>query len=504
MPVGGADPVEGRTIGAYCWPQSGRAGQPIDLMISGPEQAARVEAIRVGADDVPVAEWDVEISDQLLPADCSTEGCGWEPTLTIDVADEWTSGFYLVRVHGAGGEVAEAFFVVRASRPGDALLVLSTSTWAAYNDWGGPSFYTGGHESSQQRPLTRGFLDKPDPHTWRVARIGDLPGREVRAHFVEYSMWSSAAGWANWERLFVTWAEEQGLQLDYATSLDLHHEDDLLDPYRLYVSVGHDEYWSAAMRDHVEGWVERGGAAVFLSGNTAFWQVRFEEGDRVVGYKNDYLLDPVVGTDAETSVSTMWCDPLTERPEAEMTGVSFSRGGYAHTRAAPRGSGGYTVWRPGHWAFEGLDLRAGDIVGGEPVVVGYECDGTEMTIVDGLPVAIGAGGTPANFEVLGTAAAHLWETSEAPPQLPDSYIGELNWVAERLGGGDTPENRERFAHGSAVMGWFERGDGEVFTVGCTDWAYGLQHHDVSTVTRNVLSRHVAFSGNAGSREDDVR
>ena len=39
--------------------------------------------------------------------------------------------------------------------------------------------------------------------------------------------------------------------------------------YSLYLSVGHDEYWSAGMRDTVEGFVARGGNAAFLSGNTA-------------------------------------------------------------------------------------------------------------------------------------------------------------------------------------------------------------------------------------------
>ena len=36
------------------------------------------------------------------------------------------------------------------------------------------------------------------------------------------------------------------------------------------------------------------------------------------------------------------------------------------------------------------------------------------------------------------------------------------------------------------MGWFERGAGTVFTVGCTDWAYGLVDPQVSRVTRNVI------------------
>jgi hypothetical protein len=487
-------------LAGYCWPQSGIGGESIDIAISSSTSSCRVEVIRVGVEEVVVTEFDgVSTSDQPVPSDAATNGCRWVTTLTVEIDPAWRSGYHLVRMHTGEGDVAEAFFVVRARQPGDTVLVLATSTYAAYNDWGGPSFYTGGHVSSQQRPLPRGFLDKPEPEKYRIARFGQLPAEDVRRYFADYSYWSAASGWANWERLFVEWAERVGLELDYATSLDLHQDPSLLNPYKLYVSVGHDEYWSAAMRDSVEGWVDRGGAAVFLSGNTSFWQIRYEGSDddpeaaNVVGYKNDMMLDPVVGTDEQHTVSTMWSDPYCKRPESEMTGVSFTPGGYAHMRSAPMGTGGYTVWRPDHWAFEALPLRAGDVVGSEPIVVGYECDGCEMTLVDGLPVAAGTGGTPTNFEVLGTAPAHLWETSEAAPGLPDTYIGELNWVTERLAGADTPENRERFAYGYAVMGAFSRGAGEVFTVGCTDWAYGLTDPAIDRITRNVVARHVKLA-----------
>ncbi|MCP3912587.1 MAG: hypothetical protein GY713_16725 [Actinomycetia bacterium] len=40
------------------------------------------------------------------------------------------------------------------------------------------------------------------------------------------------------------------------------------------------------------------------------------------------------------------------------------------------------------------------------------------------------------FEVIGTAPAHSWETGEGAPDRPETYVGELIWVAERLGGGD--------------------------------------------------------------------
>ena len=483
-------------LAGYCWPQSAAAGEDVALAISSSAATCDVTVARVGRDEVVVERHDaLRVTEQPVPDDVASAGCGWTTSLLISVAPEWSTGYYLVRMTDADGRTAEAFFVVRANEPADALLVLSTSTWAAYNDWGGPSFYTGGQVSSLERPLPSGFLDKPDPHRFRIARMAELSSGERRDYFAEYSLWSCAAGWANWERLFVAWAESVGLRLDYATSLDLHRDPALLDPYRLYLSVGHDEYWSASMRDHLEGWVDDGGLAAFFSGNTSFWQVRFEnDGERMVGYKMQFADDPVMGTLEESSVSTMWSDPLVGRPENEMTGVSFTRGGYAHCRAAPAGSGGYSVWRPDHWAFEGIQLLPGDIVGAEPVVVGYECDGCELALENGLPVAAGTGGTPKDFLVLGTAPARLWLTEDLPDALDDTYVGEVNWVAERLGGEDNEENRARFAHGAAVMGAFDRGSGEVFTVGCTDWAYGLDDEVVSRITRNVVSRRVQLEG----------
>ena len=50
------------------------------------------------------------------------------------------------------------------------------------------------------------------------------------------------------------------------------------------------------------------------------------------------------------------------------------------------GSGEYIVHRPEHWVFEGTDLKQGDAFGGLHTIVGYECDGCELRIKDGLPV----------------------------------------------------------------------------------------------------------------------
>ena len=54
----------------------------------------------------------------------------------------------------------------------------------------------------------------------------------------------------------------------------------MLEGHRLFLSVGHDEYWSWGMRDTVESFVSGGGNAAFFTGNTCFWQVRFDRAHR--------------------------------------------------------------------------------------------------------------------------------------------------------------------------------------------------------------------------------
>ena len=479
-------------IAAYCWPQSARPGEAIDIFCHTTAKQFRIEVVRQGVDSKTAAVHErIPGQEQTITSDIAAEGCRWNPTLELVIDPSWPSGFYLVRLEDNRGNKAEAFFVVRADSFGDALLVLSTSTWNAYNTWGGQSFYTGGHVTSPMRPLQPGFLTKADPYRHRIARFKDWREEDARSFAAAgYDGWSMAAGWANWEMLFVRWAEGRGYKLSYAVSQDLDQHPDLLDGYSAYISVGHDEYWSAGMRNTVENYIDAGGNAAFFSGNTSFWQVRFSDDYRqMTGYKCDIEDDPHYDPKHAPSLSTMWSDPLVGRPESEMTGVSFTRGGYAHMPNAPQGSGGYRVWQPDHWAFESTSLKTGDTLGAQEIVVGYECDGCEVTESSGRPVPAGDD-TPAGFEILATAPARLWETEQALGSLADNYIGELNWVAERIGGEDSPENRRRFAKGHAVLGTFKRGKGKVFTTGCTDWAYGLIGSDVSTVTANVLDHFI--------------
>jgi len=130
------------------------------------------------------------------------------------------------------------------------------------------------------------------------------------------------------------------------------------------------------------------------------------------------------------------------------------------------GPASFIVHRPNHWLFAGTELQRDDRFGGKDTIVGYECDGCEMTWEDGLPSATHRDGTPQSFTILATCPAR-WAA------------GDSVWY-DRF-----PKDRT----GAAVVGVYTRG-GTVVTTGTTDWSHGLKGNDptVVRITRNVLDR----------------
>ncbi len=486
----------------YAWPQSVTAGETVALRAAGPPADAELRISRIGRRRELVWTKTARIEPHDLPNDAWSHGCGWPDLATVAVADSWPSGYYEVALRTRAGARSEAvgYFVVRAAaaNPTRPLLVLTTNTWNAYNDFGGRNLYSRGTRVSFDRPMAPGYLRKPDGPGSRVAVV-DAPDHEMRAHVLynrahQFSEWAGSAGWPNAELPFVRWAEESGYELDYAVNADLENVPGLLDGRRLYLSVGHDEYWSWEMRDAVESFVRGGGNAAFLSGNTSFWQVRLEDGGlTMIGYKDQFRKDPVYDTDRQHLLTSMWSDRLIGRPENEMTGVTFSRGGYHRIgRAVGSGAGGYTVYRPDHWVFEGTDGVYGDVIGAAAVTVGYECDGCEFTMRHGLPYPTGADGTPPDFEILALAPARPFGRDNSPRGVPDGARSECEFIAWRVLGSEAPEDVARFEHGHAMMG-VHRPGGTVFTAGTTEWAWGLAGRDpvIERITKNLIERLTA-------------
>ena len=474
---------------AWCWPQSVLPDEAVELHVSAPGVGGpvEVEVVRDGAAPEVVHRTGAEATDLGLVPGADRDGADWPVSTLVSSA---RPGMHLVRTRPAGAErwdPPSAWFVVRSPQPParGILLVVDANTWNAYTAVGGDNLYTGAVELSFQRPLAAGMLAKPSGAGERVVNLG-----AYLEYTAEHALdpWHAMAGWAGAERRFVRWAEQQGVALAYATDADLAERPEVLDGIGLVLSVGHDEYWTWEMRDAVEAHVAAGGNVAFFSGNTCYWQVRLEDGGRrMVAWKHRWAEDPVQGE----RTTTLWADPMVGRPETHLTGVTFTRGGYHRVaQAVPGGTGAYEVHRPQHWLLAGTGLQRGDLLGRDGGPVGYECDGCELTLQDGLPVPTGADGCRDGFEVVATAPATPFDAATTPLPLAPGGRYELEFHADRLLDDSSPAAQDRLRNGHAVLGtWSSPAGGTVVTVGCTDWAYALaEDAAVAQVTHNVLDR----------------
>jgi hypothetical protein len=110
-----------------------------------------LEVVRDGLEPVRVFHRE-SVDGAFFPApkDAYREGCNWPESLRWRIPDDAPSGFHKViasceRPNGTRF-VQHHFFVVRPTartRSGPLLMVLPTSTWMAYNDWGGANSYIG-------------------------------------------------------------------------------------------------------------------------------------------------------------------------------------------------------------------------------------------------------------------------------------------------------------------------------------------------------------------------
>ena len=345
--------------------QSYRAGDVVEMRCSSRVPTVTVSVARVGLERVEVWRRDgIRVDDHPVRDDAYATGCGWPVAFSIDVDPAWPSGYYEVSLHadGVAGEEgsAEAFFVVRpasAASASPAILVLCTNTYNAYNQWGGACLYSDAVKVSFDRPLERGYLRRPAAPDDVVydGRMASLPDEPDEQHLqlqryltdFDYPLWCASSGWHNWERRFVRWAEAEGIALDYAVNSDLEFHPEVLDGHRLMLSVGHDEYWSWAMRDRADAFVEGGGSWAIFSGNTCFWQVRFEDDGRtMVCYKGRATKDdPVAGTDDAPSPHV---DVAAARRRATRGGIDRPQ---FHTRwLRPRRAGDAAQFRRLHRA----------------------------------------------------------------------------------------------------------------------------------------------------------
>ena len=68
------------------------------------------------------------------------------------------------------------------------------------------------------------------------------------------------------------WLEEMGFGFDAISDFDLHNEgSDLLSQYRVVITGSHPEYWSGAMIEARDNYLQGGGRLMYLGGDGFYW-----------------------------------------------------------------------------------------------------------------------------------------------------------------------------------------------------------------------------------------
>jgi hypothetical protein len=434
-----------------------RPGGTLTLHVSTDAPGFRVEWHRQGTALEPVTGG---VSDHQIghafPEGPPDRDWGW-PAYDFELPAAWRSGAYLallVETDADGGALpgaaaGEALFVVRAPLSGPTAPILYKLSWAtyhAYNSTGYGSLYAEALWSDEApRPGFKVTFRRPGGGSGGVVQPGDPPDAHEPS--------SRRQTFAHWDAPLIGWLERNGYAVDYCTDLDLHRDADLLAPYALLLSVGHDEYWSDAMRAQLDAFTRRGGNIAYLSGNIGGYRVHLTDDDTA-------MVCAKVAPPSKSRTTWERDEPWEFDPENRTTGVSIhNAGGWWDGR---RDAVGYRVQHARHWIYESTGLAEGDVFGDDAdlPLLGYECDGAEYRRrADGLAVPTGAQGTPESFFILGIA--------ELGP-------GWSTWKP----------------HAAATMGIFTtpRG-GIVFQGATTDWPMLVPRNaHVDRITRNVLDR----------------
>jgi len=493
-------------------------GSTVRLHVSSSADRYRLTVLRDGATPTPVLERTVTGARwQDAPDQCSVVGCGWEPSLEFGIGKDWPSGAYRITLtaQGRDSEPIHAYHLIIVRPPPGPkarriLQVGATGTWTAYNTWGGSNHYQGitgpmrdqyATTVSIERPWCRGFVVLPEDAPRIALQVPVPPATAPRYPHLEWAFANgycnkyASAGWASYDRHFLQWAERAGFAVDLASQHDLQFNPEILEGYDCIVCVGHDEYWTWEMRDAVDAYVERGGCVARFAGNF-MWQTRLEHGGKSqVCFKyRARAEDPIFRSADPSRTAGSWEAPETGRPGAMTFGLNATRGLYAGWGGcAPRGVRGFPVYRPEHWAFDGTGLYYGDLLGAQGHAFGYEVDGLDYVIRNGLPEPSETSGAPAGLKILALGLSSLKE-ERTTLAFDDRFLSDddAKYVAEIMVGEDSDGAVERIKRGAGMIVHFERGRGQVFHAGSCEWVAALARRDsmVERVTANVLRRYL--------------
>ncbi|MGF1987025.1 MAG: N,N-dimethylformamidase beta subunit family domain-containing protein [Nostoc sp. ZfuVER08] len=361
--------------------------------------------------------------------------CNWTTSYVVQVGNNWTSGLYVAKLTDqATGINAHVWFVViDDTRTADILFQSAVSTVLAYSMTGGYSLYNA--QSINGQRAFKVSYDRPfSQATYINDNQADTPLR--------------------WEYNMVRWLESQSYNVTYTDSMEVHSNGQKLLNHKVFLSVGHDEYWSKEMRDRVETARNAGINLGLFSANSCYWRVRFESSTVAAGqvkpnrvmacYKQDWSLDPVAQQQGSSAATNKFRSVQNQRPENALFGVM-----YGSDTSSLYGGFNYVVTNSSDPYYANTGLQNGDQL---TMLVGYEWD-----------FLVNNGSAPAGLVML----------SQSPVQ--PSFL--LPTFDEPAGEQTLPANQDFNTSHSAR--YTASSGAKVFASGSIQWVWGLDSDDVS-------------------------
>jgi hypothetical protein len=431
-------PASDHEVEGYASVTSAAPGEEVTLFVNVPApHAVHLELYRLGFYDglggrSVATSTPLQTSPQpACPVDPSTGlvECSWKPTFKFTVKNGWVTGQYLVKLVRDDGFESYVPLTVREAIPRAPVVYQSSvNTWQAYNLWGGTSLYRNLLKDDVFSGSKAARVSFDRPYEYERPEIEGQPGIELGAGHLFLV-----------ETYMITWLEMRGYDVAYVTNIDVDRAPELLHGRKMFLDVGHDEYWSAGERAALDRARDDGVSLGFFSANDAYWHVLLDPSSggasrRIVTcYKNG--VDPKVGTPDETG---KFRDEPQFGAEDKLIGQMYEL--WTNLDGFP-----LVVGDASHWAYAGTGLATGDTL---PNIVGYEWDHAFTN--DGSP----------SVEVIATS----------PVFSNTGVTGVANMTA-----------------------YYPTSSSVVFSAGTISWAWGLGRpgffdERVGKITENVLSR----------------
>ena len=272
------------------------------------------------------------------PATGLVDAGNWQVTDAWNVPSDAVSGVYVANIVD-GTQVFQIPFIIKDnSSTSDIVFQTADETWQAYNGWGGANLYGGNgpaptgaaYAVSYNRPITT------------FDSSGTESGVQDSLFGAEYSA--------------IYWLEQNGYDVSYISGMDTATNGSLLLNHKIFMDVGHDEYWTDSQVANVQAARNAGVNLAFMSGNEIFWQTRFEPSiaggitanRTLVSYKDSHfqtVVDPN-GTGTGTfEAPTNWGGA--GMPTNALTGTNFQVDQVSNLAAItiPYGQTQLRIWR---------------------------------------------------------------------------------------------------------------------------------------------------------------